>query len=73
MTFKASNPIESAVLFTKNEIGPFKQYNRQQQAQQGSGLGLYLIQTIIEKYHGSLDFDVSNYHTFTIILSIPLI
>ncbi len=72
MILTVSNSIASPVNFTKSEIGPFKQHNRSQSNQQGSGLGLFLIQTIVEKYLGTLEIDLTGFKLFRIILTIPL-
>lgn len=69
MVLKVSNGISVPVLFRKSDIGPFKQYNRSEFEQQGSGLGLYLTQMIMEKYQGHLEIDTEDLNMFSITIS----
>ena len=73
MLLKVSNTLSAPMDFSKNDIGPFKQYNKVKNEKQGCGLGLYLIQLIIEKYLGTIDIDTENEQLFQIILTVPLI
>jgi K+-sensing histidine kinase KdpD len=63
----------SATCFSKNDIGPFKQYNRSEIEQQGSGLGLYLVQLITEKYNGNLSIDASIPNIFNVSVYLPIV
>ena len=70
---KVSNSLSVPMIFSTKDIGPFKQYNIVKNEKQGCGLGLYLIQLIIEKYQGTIEIDTTNAQLFQIILTVPLI
>ena len=72
MVLTVSNTISAPTNFTVSDIGPFKQYNRKQNEQQGSGLGLYLIQLIVDKYLGTIKIEESCPLVFCITLSFPI-
>ena len=73
MIFTVSNSLFAPMTFSTKDIGPFKQYNKVKNEKQGCGLGLYLIQLIIEKYLGTIDIEITNDQLFQIILTVPLI
>ena len=73
MIFTVSNSIFAPMIFSTKDIAPFKQYNKVKNEKQGCGLGLYLIQLIIEKYLGTIDIEITNEQLFQIILTVPLI
>lgn len=72
MVMTVSNSLPEPILFNENEIGPFRQLNRDQNEQQGSGLGLYLIKVIVENYLGSIKIDTSEPLAFRVILTLPI-
>jgi two-component system sensor histidine kinase/response regulator len=65
-----SNTSIFPVEFSVNHIRPFYQYNRSHQEQQGSGLGLYLVQLIAKSYHCKLHITAGQNH-FSVTLAIP--
>ena len=73
MLIIVSNTLSAPMEFSTKDIGPFKQYNKVKNEKQGCGLGLYLIQLIIEKYQGYIDIKINNEQLFQISLTVPLI
>ncbi|MEB0264042.1 response regulator [Mucilaginibacter sp. 10I4] len=61
-----SNPTIYPPFFTIAEIGPFMQKKNIQIEQQGSGLGLYLVKHIADKYHSNLTIEYLHNHKFNI-------
>ena len=72
MVFTAVNSLMAPVTFNVADIKPFKQYHHDKKAQHGSGLGLYLVQLITEKYSGTIEIDSSKKLLFRIIITIPI-
>ena len=70
--FTAINSITMPVSFNVNDIKPFKQFHLDKKSQYGSGLGLYLVQLITEKYLGTIKIDSSNALLFRITLAFPI-
>lgn len=66
------NSVTTPILFSQSDIGPFKQYNRAETEQQGSGLGLYLIQLITEKHNGTISIDCSQPQLFSVTVTLPI-
>lgn len=72
MILTVGNTLHTAVSFSSNDIGPFIQYERSKNEQQGSGLGLYLIKLILERYQGVIELDSSNPNLFRVVLTFPI-
>ena len=66
-----SNSLHETINFNSNDIGPFIQYERAKNEQQGSGLGLYLTKLIMERYQGTIELDSSHAKLFRVILTFP--
>lgn len=73
MILNIKNNILLPLTFDENDIGPFKQNNRAHYEQQGSGLGLYLIKLIIEKYSGTIKISTIKFQSFCVSLKLPVI
>jgi signal transduction histidine kinase len=54
-----------------NNIGPFKQFDRDQNEQQGSGLGLYIARYLTELNKGELLVESENEQGTSVILKFP--
>lgn len=68
-----SNWHDSAMpCFTVEDIGPFKQFNREINEHQGSGLGLHLTKMICDKYHLKLAINSSADGHIIVSVTIPL-
>ena len=72
MILNIKNNILIPLTFDENDIGPFKQNNRAYYEQQGSGLGLYLIKLIVEKYSGTIKIGTIKFQTFCISVKLPV-
>lgn len=73
ITLTISNTVAKPVIFSVNDIGPFKQINRLEAEQQGSGLGLYLVKLIVEKYNGNFTIDKTSRDKFGISITLGTI
>lgn len=73
MVLHVTNPISDLLTFSEDDIGLFRQFNRDEQEQQGSGLGLFLLKTIIEKYQGSVRVSSYRPETIQVTLTFPLL
>ncbi|MCJ8209709.1 response regulator [Mucilaginibacter sp. RS28] len=60
-----SNWAKVRTVFSTEDIRPFKQFKRQVFEQQGSGLGLYLVKLICQRYNGTLEIKCSETGYFT--------
>lgn len=72
MTITATNSLTTPISFNLTDIKPFKQFHQNKNVQSGSGLGLYLVQLITEKYLGTIKIDTSNKLLFQINLTFPI-
>jgi signal transduction histidine kinase len=70
--FNVSNTATEPLILKEKDIGPFKQNNRADLEQQGSGLGLYISLLVTEKYMGSLTINSSIPEIFSIQISFPI-
>ena len=69
--FVITNVIEAPVDFDLHDIGPFKQFNREKNEQQGSGLGLYLSKLICSNYGGGLQMG-TGHRRLQVLASLPI-
>lgn len=72
MILTVTNSVSVPLAFNLHDVQPFKQYHRDKNEQQGSGLGLYLTQLIIKRHLGTMEIDTSNPKLFRIILAFPI-
>lgn len=64
------NAISQPVFFNVADIAPFKQYDNFDSELHGSGLGLYLVKLIVEKYKGTLHIQQPATERFSVKISL---
>lgn len=65
------NAIARPMFFNVADIAPFKQYDGVDDDLHGSGLGLYLLKLITEKYNGTLHIQQPATERFSVKISLP--
>lgn len=56
-----------------NNIKPYTQFNRKKQEQQGIGLGLYLVKTLVSMYSGKINITSATEQGTTVIVELPIV
>lgn len=56
-----------------NNINPYTQFNRKKQEQQGIGLGLYLVKTLVSMYSGKINITSATEQGTTVIVELPIV